>query len=126
MSMNCNDFLAVAKFELSMESEPGYRACISSAYYGLYHKASGLLVHCPATTHAGLIDYLLRGTERKQEPWELMDLISIGAVLNQQKIKRKMADYDLSVDVSKTESQSSLDVADKYIKKIDAMIHTRL
>lgn len=124
MSITSKDFLSVAENSLIMGNEAGYRGCISRAYYGLFHATLDMLCCCPNTTHAGLIDYLLVGNDRKSEPYKLMDLIKVGAVLRQQKTKRKIADYDLSIDVPETEAKLSLSVSAKLIEYINNMKHS--
>lgn len=124
MSITSKDFLSVAENSLTMGNEAGYRGCISRSYYGLFHATLDMLCCCPNTTHAGLIDYLLVGNDRKSEPYKLMDLIKVGAVLRQQKTKRKIADYDLSMDVPETEAKMSLSVSAKLIEYINNMKHS--
>lgn len=121
MSITSKDFLSVAENSLAMGNEAGYRGCISRAYYGLFHATLDMLCCCPNTTHAGLIDYLLVGNDRKREPYKLMDLIKVGAVLRQQKMKRKIADYDLNMDVPETEARLSLSVSAGLIEYINKM-----
>lgn len=50
-----------------------------------------------------------------------MSLIQLGAVLKQQKMKRKIADYELSAAVSQVEAASSITVVDKMLAKIAEM-----
>lgn len=121
MSIISKDFLSVAENSLKMDDEAGYRSCISRSYYGLFHATLDMLRHCPDTTHAGLIDYLLVGRDRKGEPYKLMDLIKVGAVLKQQKTKRKIADYDLNMDVPEMEARLSLRVSADLVEYIHKM-----
>lgn len=116
MAITSKDFLSVAENSLAMGNEAGYRSCISRSYYGLLHSTLDMLRYCPNTTHAGLIDYLLVGSDRKSEPYNLMDLIKVGAVLRQQKTKRKIADYDLNMDVPETEAKLSLSASSKLVE----------
>ncbi|QZY66059.1 hypothetical protein K7H99_08535 [Providencia rettgeri] len=120
MSVSAKDFLTLAKSNLSEHSgEIEYRNCISRSYYSLYHAACKSLEHCPPTTHQGVISYLLSPTERKKETIAPLVLMSVGAVLKQQIIKRHMADYELDKDIYKSEAESSLLVIEKTIKKLD-------
>ncbi|EPU7897969.1 hypothetical protein [Klebsiella variicola] len=50
-----------------------------------------------------------------------MSLVQLGAVLKQQKAKRKMADYELSQSITELEAKASISVVDKMITKIDIM-----
>ncbi|MTC24929.1 MULTISPECIES: hypothetical protein [unclassified Providencia] len=121
MSVNPKDFLTLAKSNISANSgEMEYRNCISRAYYSLYHSACNSLEHCPPTTHQGVISYLLSPSERKKEKTDQMTLMSVGAVLKQQIIKRHMADYELEKDIHRSEAESSLMAVEKTIKKLDS------
>lgn len=121
MSVTAKDFLDLAKCNLSgSDSEIEIRNCISRSYYSLYHLTCSSLSHCPPTTHQGVIDYLFSPSERKKESIDQSTLISVGAVLRQQKIKRHLADYELDKDVYKSEAESSVIVIEKTIKKLKA------
>lgn len=120
MSVTAKDFLCLAKSNLSgNSSEIEIRNCISRSYYSLYHVTCSSLSHCPPTSHQGVINYLFSPAERKKEPINQNTLMSVGAVLRQQKIKRHMADYELDKDVYKSEAESSVMVIEKTIKKLE-------
>ncbi|WP_145525334.1 hypothetical protein [Yersinia rohdei] len=121
MSIKGKDFLKASHKCLELSSEVGYRSAISRAYYGLYHEVCGLLTCCPPTTHDGVVQYLTTDARRKDEPYELLSLVQLGAVLKQQKTKRKCADYELNKTVTDIEANSSLVVVQKMLDKIDAM-----
>ncbi|WP_312544864.1 hypothetical protein [Pantoea eucalypti] len=118
MSIHGKDIFAVAEHCVQHADEHFSRSAISRAYYALYHETCAILKHCPPTTHDGVVQYLLTGTRRKSEPYELMDLIRIGAVLKQQKEKRKAADYALDVEIKHAEARSSVDAVRKILEKI--------
>ncbi|WP_080183406.1 hypothetical protein, partial [Salmonella enterica] len=86
-----------------------------------YHETCGLLTCCPPTTHDGVVQYLTSDARRKGEPYELMSLIQLGAVLKQQKMKRKRADYDLTETILQTEASSSISAVNKMLDKIAEM-----
>ncbi|ARX34726.1 MULTISPECIES: hypothetical protein [Proteus] len=120
MSVTAKDFLDLAKSNLSENSsEMEHRNCISRAYYSLYHATCSSLIYCPPTTHQGVINYLFSPAERKKEPFDQKILISVGAVLKQQIIKRHMADYELNKQVFKSEAESSVMAIEKTIKKLE-------
>lgn len=121
MSIEGKDFLLASTKCLELNNEPGFRSAISRSYYGFYHEVCGLLTCCPPTTHDGVVQYLLTDSRRKGEPYALMALIQLGAVLKQQKTKRKRADYELSETVIATEANSSIAAVDKMITKIFEM-----
>ncbi|MEI7174762.1 hypothetical protein [Pectobacterium carotovorum] len=118
MSIQGKDIFLVAESCAKSADEHFSRSAISRAYYALYHETCSLLKHCPPTTHDGVVQYLLTGTRRKAEPYDLMDLIRIGAVLKQQKEKRKAADYALDIEMTQVEASSSVDAVRKILNKI--------
>ncbi|MDU5474030.1 MULTISPECIES: hypothetical protein [unclassified Pantoea] len=118
MSIQGKDILLVAESCADKAEEHFSRSAISRAYYALYHEACSILQNCPPTTHDGVVQYLLTDSRRKAEPYELMDLIRIGAVLKQQKEKRKAADYDLALHITQTEATSSVNAVRKILDKI--------
>lgn len=118
MSIQGKDILLVAESCAKNAGEHFSRSAISRAYYALYHEACSILQCCPPTTHDGVVQYLLTDARRKNEPYELMDLIRIGAVLKQQKEKRKAADYDLSAEITQSEADSSIGAVRKILGKI--------
>lgn len=101
MSIQGKEFIDAAITCLDTGVESGFRSAISRAYYAFYHETCGLLTCCPPTTHDGVVQYLTSDARRKGEPYELMSLIQLGAVLKQQKMKRKRADYDLTETICK-------------------------
>lgn len=121
MSVNGRDFLIVADKCFELENETGYRSSISRSYYGFYHETCSILTCCPPTTHDGVVHYLLNDARRKGEPYDLMSLVQLGAVLQQQKIKRKKADYELGSSVTESEAASAICVVKKMLAKIDEM-----
>jgi len=50
-----------------------------------------------------------------------MSLMQLGAVLGQQKKKRKKADYELDQEFLEIEAKSSIAAVEKMIKKIDEL-----
>lgn len=118
MSILGKDFITAANKCMELSSETGYRNAISRAYYALYHETCSILTCCPPTTHEGVVQYLLSDARRKNEPYELMVLVQLGAVLKQQKVKRKRSDYDLNDTIIESEAISSITTANKLIEKI--------
>ncbi|HBT3131839.1 TPA: hypothetical protein MBF18_003556 [Klebsiella pneumoniae] len=121
MSIHGRDFLTASKSCVDSQCESGYRGAISRSYYALYHEICATLRMCPPTTHEGVVLYLTTDARRKDEPYEFMSLVQLGAVLKQQKAKRKMADYELSQSITELEAKASISVVDKMITKIDTM-----
>ncbi|HGJ5884617.1 hypothetical protein [Arsenophonus sp.] len=121
MSIQGRDFLHHAKDFVNMSCEAGFRSATSRSYYALYHEVCSILQHCPPTTHDGVLNYLTRDTRRNAEPFDKMSLIQLGAVLGQQKTKRKKADYELDDDFLEIEAKSSIAVVEKMINKIDEL-----
>ena len=95
MSIVGRDFLNAAQNCLKEGGEADLRSAVSRSYYGLYHEVCAILTCCPPTTHDGVVQYLTVGVSRKAEPFELMSMTKVGAVLRQQKTKRKVSDYEL-------------------------------
>lgn len=121
MSISGKDILTAANKCMELQSEAGFRSAISRAYYALYHETCSALKHCPPTTHEGVVQYLLTDARRKNEPYVLTDLVSVGAVLRQQKTKRKLADYQLEKEVLESEASASITAVKKILSKIDGM-----
>ncbi|CAH6101008.1 hypothetical protein [Citrobacter koseri] len=121
MSIQGKEFLNASRACLSSGCEAGYRSAVSRAYYALYHETCEVLTCCPPTTHDGVVKYLTSDARRKSEPYELMSLIQLGAVLKQQKTKRKRADYELLETVLESEALSSITAVDKMLTKIADM-----
>lgn len=121
MSIQGRDFLIAAKGFVSMPCEAAFRSAASRSYYSLYHEVCGILQHCPPTTHDGVLSYLTQGTSRNAEPFDKMSLMQLGAVLGQQKKKRKKADYELDQEFLEIEAKSSIAAVEKMIKKIDEL-----
>jgi uncharacterized protein (UPF0332 family) len=121
MSIQGRDFIKAAQVCMSYECEAGYRSAISRSYYAMYHETCEILTCCPRTTHDGVVQYLTSDARRKSEPYELMSLIQLGAVLKQQKTKRKRADYQLNENISHVEANASIMAVEKMLEKIDAM-----
>lgn len=121
MSIQGRDFLLAAKNHSTMNHEAGYRSATSRAYYSLYHEVCSVLKHCPPTSHDGVLQYLMKGTSRNAEPYDKMSLIQLGAVLGQQKTKRKKADYELALEFTEMEAKSSIVAVEKMIKKVDEL-----
>ncbi|MEX5804548.1 hypothetical protein AB6H35_06965 [Citrobacter freundii] len=121
MSIQGKDFIDASRVCLGAGNEAGLRSAISRAYYALYHETCSALTYCPPTTHDGVVQYLTSDARRKNEPYEFMSLIQLGAVLKQQKTKRKRADYALEETILHTEASSSVSAVDKMLKKIAEM-----
>lgn len=121
MSIQGKDFIDASRACLDTKSESGFRSAISRAYYAMYHETCCILTCCPPTTHDGVVKYLTSDARRKGEPYELMSLTQLGAVLKQQKIKRKRADYELAETITQTEAEGSISVVDKMLTKIAEM-----
>ncbi|MGJ8524096.1 hypothetical protein R84981_002814 [Carnimonas sp. R-84981] len=121
MSIRGRDFLKVAKLCQEEGSEVACRSSASRSYYALYHEVCSALVHCPPYNHEGVIRYLTEGSQRHREPYELTDLMSLGAVLRQLKKKRVFADYNLGETFDKNDAESTIKSATKTIDKIDSM-----
>ncbi|CDH23946.1 hypothetical protein [Xenorhabdus bovienii] len=121
MSILPREYLDSAKEMIDQNAdEIVFRNCISRSYYGLYHSICAFLKHCPPTTHEGVITYLMSPSERKKENIDQMLLISLGAVLKQQKIKRHRADYDLLADVDFNDADTSILASEKIIDKMSS------
>jgi len=121
MTIQGKHFFKAAEFCLEDSEESSHRSAISRAYYALYHETCSILEHCPPFNHDGVVQYLLHDSRRNKERHEILSLTQIGAVLLQQKIKRKRADYELNENVSFDEAKSSLAAVDKILSKIQSM-----
>ncbi|QDX29566.1 hypothetical protein [Dickeya poaceiphila] len=121
MSIKGKDFVSAAKSCLDSGTESGLRSAISRAYYAFYHETCGILTHCPPTTHDGVVEYLTKDARRKNEPFEFIALVQLGAVLKQQKMQRKRADYKLDETISASEAITSIAVVERMLAKIEEM-----
>ncbi|HFI1945776.1 TPA: hypothetical protein ACOEXB_004376 [Yersinia enterocolitica] len=99
MPISSLEFLSSAEVCLSEQCEMGYRNSISRGYYALYHEIKENLTCLPAYTrdhHSSLIKYLRNKAENKLEPYDPAKLKSMAYKLEQQRLARNEADYDLS------------------------------
>ncbi|ELP0293558.1 hypothetical protein [Klebsiella pasteurii] len=98
MPISSSDFLSSAERCFAEGSEVGYRNTISRAYYALYHEIKENLTCLPAYSrdhHSSLISYLKNKGENKLEPYDPVRLKSMAYKLEQQRLARNEADYDL-------------------------------
>lgn len=92
------EFLESAERCCAEDCEIGYRNAISRAYYAMYHEVKGNLTSLPSYSrdhHSNLIGYLRNKAENKLEPFEASKLKSMAYKLEQQRLSRNDADYDL-------------------------------
>lgn len=112
MPITSSEFLSSAERCFAEDSEVGYRNTISRAYYALYHEIKENLTSLPAYTkdhHSSLISYLKNKSENKLEPYDPLSLKSMAYKLEQQRLARNEADYDLaSCAIDKAMAQQSL------------------
>lgn len=114
MSSSFIDFLNFAK-SLTDNTEINHRNASSRAYYAAYHKCieSFGKVYDPTVkggAHEQMIKYLLKGRDKSE--------ISIGHQMNHIKSQRVLADYELTADFSKQESESAIMYATKIIDSL--------
>ena len=117
MSVESSDFHEVAKDSYRLETEIGYRNCISRAYYSMYHCALGL-VTCEIpkyekhSVHGCLLTYLEKGSS--EEPYSPKKLRMLSYILRQHRENRNKADYELDADgVGKLMADGALVAATK-------------
>ena len=112
MPITSSEFLSSAERCFAEDCEIGYRNAISRAYYALYHEIKDNLTSLPAYTrdhHASLISYLKNKGENKLEPYDPRSLKSMAYKLEQQRLARNEADYDLSsCGINKAMAQQSI------------------
>lgn len=106
------EFLTSAEQCLADNCEIGYRNAISRGYYALYHEIKENLTCLPAYTrdhHSSLIKYLKNKSENKLEPYDPAKLKSMAYKLEQQRLARNEADYDLlSCNINQKMAEQSM------------------
>lgn len=112
MSVASAEILSSAERCFAEACEMGYRNSISRAYYAFYHEVKANLTGLPAYTrdhHSGLISYLKNKSESNSEPYDPLTLKSMAYKLEQQRLARNEADYDLaSCQIDKARAEHSL------------------
>lgn len=101
-----------AEHAKTLGSEIGYRNAIARAYYAMFHQVQTSLIACPkfvGGTHQGLADYLNKAVPT--EPYDKTYLRRLAAILNQQKGRRNIADYELDKTFTLSDAQAALDTA---------------
>ncbi|HEE9786250.1 TPA: hypothetical protein R8F93_000242 [Enterobacter soli] len=123
MTVTSNEVLACADSLYGLKSEPGYRSCISRAYYSSYHHALESLHAVPAYStnhHSNLIGYMSNKAENKLEPYDPAELKLLGYSLKQQRDARNEADYRISeITVSKEMAETALASSKLFFQKWD-------
>lgn len=121
MTTKAAEILKVAEECFSLANEPGYRSCISRAYYGMFHETMSCLQSVPdysSNHHSNLIGYMTTPAENKSEPFNSKTLKILGYNLRQMRDSRNEADYNLSdVTISQEVAQSVLESAKLYFEK---------
>ncbi len=118
MSVLSKDFLNFATDSVQRADEIGYRNAVARSYYAMFHEVRALVVSLPnysAHAHDGLIQYLKNPD--KDEPYDRMALRGLAAMLQQQKGKRVVADYDLGSDVNSNDALESVRAAERLFQK---------
>jgi len=118
VSVLSKDFLNFATDSVQRKDEIGHRNAVARSYYAMFHEVRDLLVALPnysSHAHDGLIQYLKNPD--KDEPYERMALRGLAAMLQQQKGKRVVADYDLDSDVNSNDALESIRVAERLFQK---------
>lgn len=122
MSVNCNDFLKLAKDALSnANDEIEFRNIISRAYYSSYHRIKPLLSTSAPKTHSALIDYLCNANDTYCEDIDSVTLREIGLILEQEKVKRVTADYFLKRKITRFDSEVSIENAEEFKRMIESI-----
>ncbi|HIC8859654.1 hypothetical protein E5E96_21005 [Aeromonas sp. 1805] len=112
------DFLIFATDSAQRADEIGYRNAVARSYYAMFHEVRDLVVSLPnfsSHAHDGLIQYLKNPD--KDEPYDRMALRGLAAMLQQQKGKRVIADYDLVGDVNSNDALESIRTAERLFQK---------
>jgi hypothetical protein len=112
------DFVLFANDCIARGDEIGFRNSVGRAYYGMYHTVLSALKNPPyvrgGSVHQQLISYLKSPESQRLEPYTHTNLKQLAAILNQQKAKRSVADYDLCNNVvNHTFANESLLMAQK-------------
>ncbi|MFM4993845.1 hypothetical protein ACEUCK_18185 [Aeromonas veronii] len=126
MSVFSKDFLSFATDSVQRADEIGYRNAIARSYYAMFHEVRELVVSLPnysSHAHDGLIQYLRN--PNKDEPYDKMALRGLAAMLQQQKGKRVVADYDLSSDVNSSDALESIKTAERFFQKCQELSRGR-
>lgn len=122
MPVTSSDFLTFAEHAKTLGTEIGYRNTIARSYYAMFHQVQESLVACPkfvGGTHQGLADYLTKANPT--EPYEKRYLRGLAAMLNQQKGRRNIADYELDKTFTLSDAQSALDSAERLFRMCQEM-----
>ena len=106
------DFLEAADRCFAENTEIGYRNAVSRGYYALYHEIKANLTALPNFSrdhHTNMISYLKNKSQNKLEPYDPQKLKSMAYKLEQQRLARNEADYDLaSNSINKEMAEQSL------------------
>lgn len=122
-----NDFLSFAESAMDMDDEVGFRNAISRAYYSMFHQVMNTLKNPPTgvkNIHKELSDYLQSPEALRMEPFDKLSMVQLSALLKQQKSKRCFADYDLSMNFSKTDAKEAITIAKRFFAYCQKMLDT--
>lgn len=120
MSVNGIDFFNIAKENIKLGSEIGYRMSVGRSYYSMYHSSCAIIRgelpnYASGGKHYSLINYLADSHNGESHNKTKMRVMSY--ILRQSREKRNRADYDLESD------QITLSMAEDQIVEAERIIN---
>ncbi|EIC83972.1 bacteriophage protein [Serratia sp. M24T3] len=134
MSINYEQFLAVAKSSVEVQGEPWTRNAISRSYYAMYHSTLRLLAGKPLPasssdgtkfnpgTHRRLSDWLCSGDAAKLLNVDEAMIAKIGMKLRASHSSRCESDYDLGKKVNRVLALRMIFDAETLNAQIDEIL----
>jgi hypothetical protein len=117
-------FLDIAQQWQVSDSEAERRTSIGRSYYALFNilrqslSSRGVTFRFRATDHGDLVDYLTRCGNQ--------EAARIGGILNNLRVQRNDADYDMNLTIDTNQSQLAYRSAQEAVDKFNALSQTDL
>jgi uncharacterized protein (UPF0332 family) len=119
MSVSGADFYNIAVEHKALDSEIGYRNCVSRAYYSMYHSVlailKGKIPHfATGGVHHRLIEYLV--DRNNDESHDSTKLRQLSYILKHARDLRHNADYEIdSSDITQLTAEDALNQANRVM-----------
>lgn len=124
MQINANSFLEFAKNITHEDIEINHRNAVSRAYYAMFHAAHENLGPIPEYKNTGShesIEIFFQSLNIKNELYDKEIIRSALYMLKNQKLMRVKADYKLTEQLTKNDSQQAIKVAEKFLQKLKSI-----
>lgn len=118
MAIAPSDLLKLAGSLLAAGDEASLRSAISRAYYAAYHATLPIVNALPAVSASGGIHAEHVGRLRQCPPRErcAVKIKTLGRLLNQERLSRRLADYFLDRAVTSTTAGDSVKVSARAVE----------